>query len=60
MKLLILISRNEAFYLREHGMEKYVQMASKSHKSRSKTYYCTEAPRVLDMLYSYRNSLVRK
>lgn len=51
---MILITRREAFYMRDKGFGHYVHTVSITHKSRGKTYYLTENPRVLTELENFR------
>lgn len=51
---MILITKQEAQYLRERGYESYIHISSKTHKGKAKKYYLTENERVLNKLYNYR------
>lgn len=51
---VILITKQEAQYLRERGYESYIHISSKTHKGKAKKYYLTENERVLNKLYNYR------
>lgn len=53
---MVEISRKEAEMLRKTGFGGYVHMSSKTHKSRSKRYYLTEAKTPMDFLEYYRNN----
>ena len=53
---MVEINRKEAEMLRKAGFGGYVHMSSKTHKSRSKRYYLTEAKTPMDLLEYYRNN----
>lgn len=54
---MVLISNEEACYLRDNNMGKFIVISSKTHKSKAKKYYLTENPKALDLLNSFRQSL---
>ena len=51
---LISITQDEANLLRENGRGEDVHIASKTHKSRGKSYYATENPKTLELIENYR------
>lgn len=54
------ITRNEANMLRDKGYDEFVNISSKTHKSRSKRYWLVEDRRVLQCLYRYRKDTIVK
>lgn len=52
---MIDITRQEAEYLRNNGVSNDVHMSSRSHKSRSKTYFLTTSPKAMKLLKKYRS-----
>lgn len=54
------ITRNEANYLRTHGLEKYVHLTNKKHKKRSKTYYAASDEKVSVVLEEYKKSIINE
>ena len=57
---MILITKNEAKYLREHGRGADINISSKTHKSRAKKYYLEEKEKSLKLLEEYRKSIIKK
>ena len=56
---MILITKKEAYYLRDKGKGKDIIVSSKTHNGKAKRYYLTESKVSLDILSSYRkNNLV--
>jgi len=54
---MILISSEEACYLREKKMGNFIVVSSKTHKSKAKKYYLTENQKALDILNGFRKSV---
>lgn len=55
---LILISKKEAEFLRKNGRSDDVHVSSKNHKSGSKRYYLTTAPKSMKLLENYRQTVI--
>lgn len=53
---MIEINKDEAKYLREHGVWRGITRLMKQDSSR-KHYFCAEEAFILDLLEQYRNSL---
>lgn len=57
---MILITKREAEYLREHGRGADILVSSITHKGRAKRYYLAEKDKSLQLLEKYRHSLITK
>lgn len=57
---MILITKREAEYLREHGRGADILISSITHKGRAKRYYLAEKEKSLQLLEKYRQSLITK
>lgn len=55
---MIEITADEARYLRDNRRGHDVMMSSKTHKSRSKTYFAVESYKSLQLLRKYRESRI--
>lgn len=51
---MIKISKEEAFYLRDHGRWYDVHMSSSTHKARGKRYFATANPKTMKLLDQFR------
>ena len=56
VKCMIEINKDEAKYLREHGVWRGITRLMKQDSSR-KHYFCAEEAFILDLLEQYRSSL---
>ena len=58
---MILITKKEAYYLREKGRGKDIVVSSKTHNGKAKRYYLTESKTSLKLLNAFReDNLITK
>lgn len=55
---MIIISKDEASYLRDHGRAEDVHMSSRDKKARGKRYYATESFKTMKLVQKYRASRI--
>lgn len=55
---MIIISKDEAYYLRDHGRDNDIHMSSRDKKSRGKRYYATESFKTMKLLDRYRQKKI--
>lgn len=53
---MILITKKEAYYLRDKGRGKDIVVSSKTHHGKAKRYYLTESKKSLDLVQKYREN----